>query len=274
MLYTSQQIQKIKEYHFAYIIVKEENHVLHLTLNRSHVKNAFNEILLKELAFSLSYAHFNNNIWVVVIDALGDVFCAGADLRSFMGQKDETSGSTVPEPSGEIIIGDLFAHLHKPCIAKVNAPVFAGGFLLLCGCNYVVASDAAAFGLPEVKRGIWPMQVMASLLTIMPARKALDLCMMGRTLTAHEAHEAGIVTHLTTREKLHDTTENIINHLCEHSPSAIRLGLKAYDEMRSKKAEELHPFLHSMLMEVVKTKDAMEGIKAFKEKRKPNWKGE
>ena len=118
------------------------------------------------------------------------------------------------------------------------------------------------------------MQVMASLLEIMPARKALDLCMLGKIIDAKEAHELGIVTHLVSEEKnLDETINGLLKKIREHSPSAIRLGLKAYDEMKNKKREEQHKFLFQMLMEVVKTEDAQEGIKAFKEKRAPVWKG-
>lgn len=274
MVYSPEQISQIYQHKFAYLLLKEEKNVLTVFLNRPGSKNAFNEILINELAFALSYAHYNNNIRAVVIGAMGDVWCAGADMRSFQGQKDTSGNSTIPVPPNEIVIGDLFQSIHKPCIARVHAPVFAGGFLLVCGCHYVVAPETAFFSLPEVKRGIFPFQVMASLLQIMPSRKALDLCILGKTVDAREAHHLGIVTHLVSEEnKLDGTVEMILNKIREHSPAAIRLGLKAFDELRGKKKEEQHTFLYQMLMECVKTEDAQEGIKAFKEKRAPAWKG-
>lgn len=274
MIYSPEQISQISQHKFAYLLLKEEKNVLTIFLNRPESKNAFNEILINELAFALSYAHYNNTIWAVVLGAMGDVWCAGADMRSFQGQKDTTSISTIPPPSKEIILGGLFTKIHKPCIARVHAPVFAGGFLMVCGCHYVVASGNVFFSLPEVKRGIFPFQVMASLLEIMPIRKVLDLCIMGKAIDAKEAHHLGIVTHLVSEEKGLDTEiESLLNKIREHSPSAIRLGLKAYDEMHTVKKEEQHKYLFNMLMEVVKTEDAQEGISAFKEKRKPVWKG-
>lgn len=274
MVYSPEQIAQISQHNFAYLLLKEEKNILTVFLNRPESKNAFNEILINELAFVLSYAHYNNNIWAVVLGAMGDVWCAGADMRSFQGQKDTTSHSTIPAPGKEVVIGNLFLNLHKPCIARIHAPVFAGGFLLVCGCHYVVAPENVFFSLPEVKRGIFPFQVMASLLQIMPPRKALDLCLLGKTVDAGEAHQLGIVTHLVPEEnKLDGTIEMLLNKIREHSPSAIRLGLKAYDELRGKKQEDQHKFLYQMLMECVKTEDAQEGIKAFKEKRAPLWKG-
>ncbi len=248
MIYSSEQISQISNHKFAYLLLKEEKNILTIFLNRPDSKNAFNEILINELAFALSYVHYNNNIWAVVLGAMGDVWCAGADMRTFQGQKDTTSQSTIPSPSKEIIIGDLFLNVHKPCIARVHAPVFAGGFLLVCGCHYVIASGNVFFSLPEVKRGIFPFQVMASLLEIMPSRNAIDMCVMGKTIDAKEANYLGIVTHLVSEEKDIDGTINtLLNKIREHSPSAIRLGLKAFDEWRGKKKESNTSFYFKCL---------------------------
>src|SRR5580658_1163241 len=134
MLYTTEQLNEFKHHTFAHLLVQEQDHLLTLTLNRPEKKNALNPVLFKELAYALNYAHYSRDVWAVVIAAKGDVFCAGADLKAFAGQSEGTT-STVPDPAGEIIIGDVFNELYKPCIAKVHAPVFAGGFLIICGCT-------------------------------------------------------------------------------------------------------------------------------------------
>jgi enoyl-CoA hydratase/carnithine racemase len=274
MLYTKEQTQNIHAQNFAYIKVVEENHVLNLTLNRPKQKNALNEILIKELAYAISYAQQHNSIWAVTLGAEGNIFCAGADLKTFMGHKDSDSGSTIPEASGEIILGDLFDNLHKPCIAKVGKPVYAGGFLFLAGCTHVVATASSTFTLSEVKRGIWPFQVMASLLKIMPERKVLDWCITGNSWSAQQALEAGLVTQLVQDEDLENTVLALVEQICQNSPTAIRLGLKALQDLKGISNKEQHTFLHKRLMEVIQTKDAQEGITAFREKRKANWSGE
>jgi enoyl-CoA hydratase/carnithine racemase len=273
MTYTQEQTQKIHEQTFAYLVVEEKDHILHLTLNRPKQRNALNEVIARELAFALSYAHHNKGIWVVTLSANGDIFCAGADLKALMGHKDTDSGSTIPTETERIILGDLFNSLHKPCIAKVAKPVYAGGFLLLGGCTHVIAAESSTFTLSEVKRGIWPMQVMASLLKIMPERKVLDWCIQGRSWSAKEAHEAGLVTHLVKDENLADTVNNLVTNICLNSPSAIRLGLKAIQDMKNIAETDQHKFLHKRLMEVINTADAQEGMTAFKEKRMANWTG-
>jgi len=273
MLYTKEQTQNIFQESFAYIKIKEENHSLTITLARPKKKNAMNTTMVREYAFAMSYAHHSPQIWAVVFEAEGDIWCAGADLKAMRGME-EKNNSSIPKTSENIVIGELFYKIHKPVIAKVHAPVYAGGFLILAGCTQVIATKNTKYGLPEAKRGIWPMQVVGSLLKIMPARKALDLSMRGATLSAEEAYDYGLVTTLVEEEELDGTVNKLLEEIFDSSPSAIRLGLKAYDEMRNVPEAELHPYLAQILAEIIKTKDAQEGLKAFAEKRKPIWRGE
>lgn len=272
MLYTEQQASTIDQHQFAFLVLDEKSHVLTITLNRPAKKNAMNATLMNELAYALSYAHYKKEVWIVVIAAHGDVFCAGADLKSFAGET-QADDSSIPPPNAPVKLGDLFAGLHKPCIAKVHAPVYAGGFLIVCGCTHVLASNTATFSLPEVKRGIFPFQVMASLLTLMPPRQALDLCIRARTLSAAEALQCGLVSSVTNPETLDAAVEAFVDDLLQYSPAAIQMGLQAFQEMHRLPANEQHPYLHGMLQAVLKTDDAQEGIAAFSEKRKPIWKG-
>ncbi len=273
LVYTQEQTSRFSEEKFAYIIAEVSEHVLTITLNRPEKKNAMNPVMFNEITFALNYAHYNNDVWLVVLQANGDVFCAGADLKSFAGMQEAGKTSTIPEPSAPVAIGDQFNLLHKPCIAKVHANVYAGGFLLVCGCTHVIASENVQFSLPEVKRGIWPMQVMASLAPVMPARKLLDLCMRAKSINAREALNLGLVTELVSVENLDKTVNDLVAEIKELSPSAIRLGLKAWNDYKSVKPEDAHQFLLSRLGEILGTEDAAEGLTAFREKRKPVWKG-
>ncbi len=272
MIYTAEQALKLKEYTFAHLLVEENNHLLTLTLNRPEKKNALNPVLFKEIAFALNYAHYNHEIWAVVIAAKGDVFCAGADLKAFSGQTEETI-STVPEPSGEVVMGDVFSSLHKPCIAKVHAPVFAGGFLIICGCTDVIATSNATFSLPEVKRGLFPFQVMQSMLQIMPPRAVLDFCIRAKSATADEAQKLGLVSKVVESANLDSEVQALVVEIFQFSPSAIRLGLQAFDNLKNIPAADAHKYLKEMLGQAIQTEDAAEGMMAFMQKRKPEWKG-
>jgi len=272
MLYNSEQLASFKTQTFAHLIVEEKDHLLTITLNRPEKKNAMNPVLFRELAYALKYAKHNHEIWCVVIAAKGDVYCAGADLKSFSGSTEE-SISTVPEPKGEVVLGDVFTRLHKPCIAKVHAPVYAGGFLIICGCTHVIAAEGTTFSLPEVKRGLFPFQVMQSMLHIMPARTVLDYCIRAKSLSANEAEKIGLVSKVVAKEALDTEVETLVNDIFQYSPSAIRLGLEAFDNLKKVAPGEAHTYLKQMLSLAVDTQDAAEGISAFVEKRKPVWKG-
>ena len=270
-LYTAEQLADFQQHQFAFIQCEIEDHVFRLTLDRAEKKNALHPQMVNEIAYALNYAHGEKTIWMVVIQAKGNVFCAGADLKAMMGLIEENN-STIPAPEGEILIGELFNKVGKPTIAKVTGDVYAGGFFFLAGCNIVIAQDTVKFGLPEVKRGLYPFQVMAALLKVMPARKVVDWCIRGYNLPVQEAERYGLVSQVCTSGEVDQAVDQVIGELKQNSPSAIRLGLQAYDHIRPAAAE--HKYLFDMLQKTIMTKDGQEGLKAFREKRKPNWVGE
>lgn len=270
MLYSTEQTASIHQEDLAFIKVKEDGHVLTITLNRPGKKNALHPVMVNELAYAVHYAQHHDHIWVVVLDAVGDVFCAGADLKAFSGQAEEVS-SSIPKPAGDVLLGEIFNKLHKPSIAKVEGNVYAGGFLLLAGCTYVLANNDVKLGLPETRRGLFPFQVMASLMAVMPERKVLDWCIRGYNLEVEQAHEWGLVTHVTIEENIESDLQQLLNQILANSPTAIRMGMEAYDHIRQRSTHQEHEYLLSMLMKTIQTKDAREGMAAFREKRAPEW---
>ena len=225
--YTPDQVKSLSEQNFHFIEVGADNHTLTITLNRANKKNALHPQMVNEIAYAMHYAHFTNDIWVILIQAHGNVFCAGADLKAMAGIIEEHE-SSIPASEEDILIGDLFNTVLKPTIAKVTGDVYAGGFFFLAGCNIVVARDDVKFGLPEVKRGLYPFQVMAALLKVMPDRKVVDWCIRGYNLPVHEAATYGLVTQVSSAYSIDKDTETIIQELLANSPSAISKGLEAY----------------------------------------------
>ncbi len=275
MYYSLEQIQFFDAHTFAYLELKIENNFLHIFLNRPQAKNALSPTLIRELAFALSYAHHQKNIWGIVLGARGNIWCAGMDLKAMKGQE-ETNNSTIPTTEKEIILGEMFVKLHKPAIMRIHAPVYAGGFLLVGSAHYAVGTAQANFSLPEVKRGLFPFQVMSLLLQNISTRVVMDWCLKGKTLSAIECKNIGLLTDLVENEQEIDEfiTQNLILPLTENSPAAIHLGLQAFDEMRAINEQEKQGFLKKMFEQCIQTEDAQEGIKAFAEKRKPIWKNQ
>ncbi|QJW88123.1 enoyl-CoA hydratase [Spirosoma taeanense] len=269
MLYTTQQTTELPAGGFQFLRTSFDDHVLTITLNRPEKKNALNPPMLNELAFALAHAHYRKDIWLVVLAAEGDTFCAGMDLKSL--SSGDIGESSVPEPGGPVRLGELMAGLHKPCIARVQGAVYAGGFLLVGGSTYVIAAESATFSLPEVKRGLFPFQVMAILLEIMPARQALDLCLRARTLSAADALTLGLVTEVAPTNELNNAVTRLANELKAFSPTAMQFGLRAYQQLKSLPSNEQQAYLYEQFRLLQQTPDAKEGMAAFLEKRKPNW---
>lgn len=276
MLYTASQVAQLPAGGFRYLLATLDDHVLTITLNRPQKKNALHPPMLAELAFALAYAHHTPDVWLVVLAAAGDTFCAGMDLKALSQADGSKLGSdaeltSVPEPASPVRLGELMAGLHKPCIARVQGPVYAGGFLLVGGSNYVVAAESARFSLPEVKRGLFPFQVMAVLLESMPARIALDLCLRARTLSATDALSVGLVTEIAPVNDLDAAVSRLTNELKQFSPTAMQFGLRAFQQLKRLPSDEQQAFLYEQFQQLQQTPDAQEGMAAFLEKRKPRW---
>lgn len=242
-----------------------------ITLNRPEKRNAFTPIMVHEIAFALAFANEQSDIWCVLLEAEGPVFCAGMDLNVFQNPSLDIKNESLPKPHKEITLGDAFKSLFKPCIAKLKGDVLAGGFLLIGGCTFVVATENTNFSLPEVVRGVFPLQVMATLIKIMPQRKVLEMCILGKKYTASEALNLGLISHLSTVDTIDFDTDNLIHAILSGSPFAIKKGIEAYQNLADVPENEQHQYLIGLLQEIRNSNDAQEGIQAFKEKRKPIW---
>ena len=129
-----------------------------------------------------------------MIDAEGDIFCAGADLRR------AKEDSNVPKIEGADDISFSLRRLHKPVICKIQGSVLAGALLLVTNATHAIAVDSAKFSAPEIHRGLWPFMVMAGLFRVMPKRAGLDFIMRGQPIDANKA-ETVSYTHLTLPTK-------------------------------------------------------------------------
>ena len=267
--FTKKQISKeeIKKYSFHYIYYKIKNHTLLIKLNRPDKKNALNPQMINEIGVLIEYAKYSKYVRIIIFESTGDTFCAGLDLKA-INSKVEKIKSTVPSPKSEIIITDLLKNSAKPIISKVTGNVYAGGFLLIANSTYVIATDNLKFSLPEVKRGLFPFQVMESLIQILPAKKVLSWCIRGNTISSKEAKKIGLIGEIHGIKVIDKKIEDLKNEILENAPKAINMGIKAFNYLSNKNQK----YLQKMLKELIKTRDAKEGIKAFIEKRKPNWK--
>ena len=250
---------------FQATIIKIENNILTITLNRPEKKNALNNVMMNEICYALSYAKQERDIRVVIIGAEGDVFCAGADLRR------EQSESNVPKIEGSDDISLLIRHLYKPVICQIQGSVHAGALLMVTNCTHAIAVEGAKFSAPEILRGVWPHMVMAGLFRVMPKRAGLDFCMRGQAIDANKAKEWGLINESVPADELESAVNELAKDLANLAPGTMQFGLEAYVNQDAMDFDDALPYLAKKSAETFAGPDAQEGIAAFLEKREPNW---
>ena len=246
--YTNKQLLNFWENKFHFLNINKKDEVFYLTLNRSEKKNALHPQMQNEIAFCFDYISQNNEIKLVVIQSTGDTFSAGADLKA-LSNNIEPHTSTIPDPNKKIILGNLFNNLYKPKLAIVEGNVYAGGCLIVGGCNYVLSLKDITFSLPEVKRGIFPLQVMQTISSIIGLKKTIDWCIRGYKINADIAKEWGLVDEICNKENIQNYAKKWIEDFSGNSNKAIEFGLKAFQEHFHKNSnhEKLEKLFRDMI---------------------------
>jgi enoyl-CoA hydratase/carnithine racemase len=227
--------------------------------------------VMQGLRDAVERARSDDAVRVVVLTGAGDrAFCAGADL----GGMAASDVAATHEARGQLaeLFRDLWS-LGKPTIARVRGFALAGGFGLALACDFVVASDDAQFGTPEVDVGLWPYMVTVPMLRAMPPRLAYELMATGRRVDATEALRLGIVNRVVPASQLDAEVDELAAQLVAKSPLVLRWGRQSFYRALEMRADDALDYLQSMLSLTAATEDAAEGIAAFAEKRPPTWKG-
>jgi enoyl-CoA hydratase/carnithine racemase len=250
------------------LLIQQRGPVLWLTINREARRNAVSHGVLAALARAIDGAQAQRELRAIVITGAGDkAFCAGADL-----QADQAFTTDYSEPQGHVARVLRTAQSSTvPLIARVNGACLAGGMGLLGMCDLAVAARHAVFGLPEVKVGVFPAQVLSVLQHQIPRRKLAELCLTGEPLTSAEALEYGLVNYVD--DDLDGRLQWLLERLLDKSPAAIRRGLYTMKKIEAMSFEESMAFTESQIALFTLTEDAKEGQLAFKEKRRPVWPG-
>ena len=254
------------------LLVEEENGVVTLTLNRPEVMNSLNFPLLHALRDQIESLRFKPNIRVIIITAVGEkAFCAGADLKE--------RATLPPEKVREYIftIRNLFTsieELTKPVIAAVNGIALGGGTELSLACDIRLAAINATMGLTETRLAIIPGAGGTQRLPRLVGRgKAKELIFTGQRIGAEEALNIGLVNRICAPKDLLDESKKIAAMICEAGPVAIEQAKYAINRGLE---TDLHTGLaieSNAYWVCIPTEDRLEGLAAFKEKRKPIYKG-
>ena len=252
----------------AELLVERRGPVLWLTIDREQRRNAMSHAVLAGMGQAIAAAQSQRELRAIVVTGAGSkAFCAGADLQAAQAFTNDYS-----EPQGHLaqLLRQARAS-NLPLIARVNGACMAGGMGLLAMCDLAVAASHAVFGLPEVKVGVFPAQVLTVLQHLIPRRKLAEMCLTGEPLTAAQALECGLVNYVD--DDLDAKLDWLLARMLDKSPAAIRRGVYTMKSIETMAFEESMAFTESQIALFTLTEDAKEGQQAFQQKRKPDWRG-
>ncbi|WP_352432260.1 enoyl-CoA hydratase-related protein [Pyrinomonas sp.] len=252
---------------FDFIRLQIENGVGRITLARPPL-NILHIPMMREMARALDRCMGCHEMVAIV-------FAAAPECRAF------SAGVAVEDHKAETVyqmldsfhnLFRLMEQMAKPTIAVVDGAALGGGFELVLGCDVVIASERARFGQPEIKLGVFPPIAAILLPRIIGEKRARELILTGDLIDSLEAFRLGVINHLVPSDQLQAKTEEVLDKLRELSAPALEATRRALDAARERTLEAALSAVEDIyLNELMKTHDAHEGIAAFLEKRKPQW---
>ncbi|HPP99036.1 MAG TPA: enoyl-CoA hydratase-related protein, partial [Ottowia sp.] len=224
------------------LLQRQQDGVLWLTINRPERRNAISPGVLAGLIEALTRANADREVRAIVLTGAGDkAFCAGADLATGQSFKFDYSEPT----QGIANLFRLSRQLNVPLVARVNGACMAGGMGLMAMCDMVVAAPHAIFGLPEVKVGVFPAQVLSVLNGLIGARALTELCVTGEPISAQEALQLGLINRVA--DDLDAGVQALLDRFLDKSPAAIRRGLYLMKRIGAMSFEESMAFTESQI---------------------------
>ena len=250
------------------IIVETEDHVCLIKLNRPDALNALNLDLLGELGEALADAQQNDKVRCIVVTGSEKAFAAGADIK-MMAEKSFV----------DVFAGDLFTpeedaimRIRKPIIAAVSGYALGGGCELAMMCDFIIASDTAKFGQPEINLGVMAGMGGTQRLTKLVGRaKSMDMNLTGRFMDAEEAERAGLVSRVVPAKKLMDEAMSAAAKIAEKSMITVMAIKETVNRAEQLPLTEGILFERRVFHSLFATEDQKEGMAAFSEKREPQF---
>jgi 3-hydroxypropionyl-coenzyme A dehydratase len=243
-----------------------------IALDQPDTRNALSDALLDDLLGAFTAARDDDDVRCVVLTSTHEkVFSSGGNLAGFAADQ-----PLVHKHFGIDRFPRLFrliGQLGKPSICAANGHVLAGALGLALACDLVVAKDGVTFGTPEINVGVFPFMIMALIYRNVGRKKTNELLLLGERIDAHEAQRIGIANRVVPAEEFDAAVADWAGRLAKKSPVLMRLGKDAMYRQQDMAFEDALDFLRHNLTIGFSTEDIQEGVRAFFEKREPQWKG-
>jgi E-phenylitaconyl-CoA hydratase len=248
-----------------------ERHVATITYNRPEALNAINGEMRRDLNAAFARFRDEEEAWIAIVTGAGRAFCAGADLRGDGNSAGEFHGTFWEKPTQNSFESGW--EIFKPVIAAVNGHCIGYGFTLVTWCDFVLASERATFGFPEVRIGVPTIVGAIRLPQRIGWQRAMEVLLTGERFTAEQAVEMGIALRAVPHDTLLDEANALADRLLAGAPLAQRVIKEMATRAPSMSPIEAIRFGETMRKVASATEDAREGSRAFSEGRPPRWQG-
>jgi enoyl-CoA hydratase/carnithine racemase len=255
---------------YEHILVEADGPIARVTMNRPDKRNALSLAHMQELADCLRAIGEAREAHVVVLSGNGPAFCAGHDLSEMIG-RDPEAYRRIFDVCCELM--ETVQAIPQPVIGQVHGVATAAGCQLAATCDLVVASEEARFATPGVRIGLFCSTPMVALSRAIGRKKAMEMLLTGDFISAEEALAEGLVNRVVPAEELEAETRKLAEKICEASPLVVGVGKQAFYRQVEMPVGQAYAYTKEIMSFNASFADAQEGMCAFLEKRKPEWKG-
>lgn len=252
------------------LLTSREGRVLRLTLNRPDKRNALNLALCRAIVHAVEEGWRDEGVGAILLCGAGKSFCAGMDLSEMLAPE-YAAGVTSSLSHVHEQLFTLGLRSPKPILAAVRGAALAGGTGLVANAHIVISADDSQYGLTEIRIGLWPFVVFRSVCLALGERRAVELALTGRIFGAPEAAALGLIHQIVPAADLDARAAEAASGAANSSAEAVRTGLLFVTETRGSNWERGGKIAWEYREQLFRSADFAEGIRAFHEKRRPDW---